>query len=46
MSQHSPLTLQCSVMKYVLLCEDYCLLGCDAVFSDRNFPVVQKNLLP
>jgi len=32
--QHFPVTLQCSDMKYVVLCEDYSLLGCDAVFSD------------
>jgi hypothetical protein len=32
--QHSPVMLQCSDMKYVVFCEDYSLLGCDAVFSD------------
>jgi hypothetical protein len=32
--QHSPAMLQCSDMTYFVLCEDYSLLGCYAVFSD------------
>lgn len=32
--QRSPAMLQCSDMKYVVLCEYYPLLGCGAVFSD------------